>query len=296
MSHQFSQAALEALANVITGGPGNVYDFPYGLYRSGYELERFFRALGYDVRLERASRVPWTLERLIEINDMPDGFQRIAEIVERALDPRDYATKHDPSNPVQVHTPDSYHKDAEYLSTVLKYDQLELYFDGTRYRVRSIGELSPVLDALAEVFDTLNLETCRRDFDRALARAEDDPDGAATSASSMLESVCKSILDHLGKPYPKDKSIAKLYHAVAAELNLGVDQHSEEQIKRVLGALANVAYGIGTIRTQKGDAHGRGLLYRGLESRHSRLVINAASTVALFLVETYLRHSKTEAD
>jgi hypothetical protein len=294
MSSQFSRAALEALANVITGGPGNAHFFPYGLYRSGYELECFFQILGYDVELGKTSRVPWTLDRLIEINNMPDGFQRIAEIIEQALDPRDYAAKYDPTDPVQVHTPDSYHKDAEYLSNVLKYDQLELYFDGTRYRVGSTGEFAPALGALAEVLDRLNLEACRKDFSRALARADNDPDGAATSASSMLESVCKSILDHLGKPYPKDESLAKLYHAVATELNLGVDQHSKEQIKRVLGALANVVYGIGTIRTQKGDAHGRGSSYQGLEPRHSRLVINAASTAALFLVETYLKRSKGE--
>jgi hypothetical protein len=161
--------------------------------------------------------------------------------------------------------------------------------------VHPLGGLSSAPDALPGVFDALGLDACRKDFDRAFAQAEHDPDAAATSASSMLESVCKSILDRLGKPYPKDKIIAKLYRAVADELNLGVDQHSEAQIKRVLGGLSNVVYGVGAIRSQKGDAHGRGLSFRGLAPRHSRLVINAASTVALFLVETYLERTQEEA-
>jgi hypothetical protein len=286
MPSRFSRAALDALANVITGGPGNALDFPYGLYRSGYELERFFRALGYDVRFGADSRVPWTQDRLAETSAQPDGFERIARIVETVLDARAYATNQEPSSAVRAGPPDACRRDAEYLSSVFRYDQLKLQFDGVKYRLHEAAELTPALGKLSDTFDDLSMDSCRRDFGRALTRADNDPDGAATSASSMLESVCKSVLDRLGKPHPKDQSIAKLYGSVASELNLGVDQHSQEQIKRILGAMANVVYGIGTIRTQKGDAHGRGLSYRGLEPRHSRLVINAACTVALFLVET----------
>jgi hypothetical protein len=246
-------------------------------------------------RLEGASCVPWTLDRLLEINDLPNSYERIVEIVERALDPRGYALGYDPADPVSEHSPDSYHKDADYLKSVFKYDGLGLCLDGERYRVHTLGGLSPAPDALREVFDALGLDACRKDFDRAFAQAEDDPDAAATSASSMLEGVCKSILDHLGEPYPKDQSIAKLYRAASDALDLGVDQYSKEQVKRVLGGLGNVVYGVGTIRTQKGDAHGRGLSFRGLAPRHSRLVINAASTVALFLVETYLERTRGEA-
>jgi hypothetical protein len=57
----------------------------------------------------------------------------------------------------------------------------------------------------------------------------------------------------------------------------------------VLGGLTSVAKGIGALCTHGGDAHGREKGYRRIDSRIARFGINAASSIALFLIETWER-------
>ena len=41
---------------------------------------------------------------------------------------------------------------------------------------------------------------------KALARRTSDPDGAITAARTLLETVCKHILDNAGTQYERDKA------------------------------------------------------------------------------------------
>jgi len=282
MTEEFSPQTIVALAEVITGGPGFSRIPPIGIYRSGSEIVRFFRSLGYDVSFGKASRVPFTELLLAEINREPDGYEGILAVIQRLLDPRDYIGLEEKLTAV-----------VDYLNKYLKFDGLEIrpYREG--YKLFSLGKAAPVVPILESAFADLSLDACRQDFERALSETDSDPAGALTSACSTLESVAKSILDQMDKPYPKDQSIQSLVRAVMGELDLAPEQHAEAELKRVLGGLANVAAGIGVLRTKYGNAHGRGLCDRGLESRHAALAVNAASTVSLFLLETYLARKKT---
>jgi hypothetical protein len=172
-----------------------------------------------------------------------------------------------------------------HLNEYLKYDGFELTRIGTRYRLVETGGTAPVTEIFGST--TLSLPNVKADFERALSSIESDPAGAITSACSTLESAAKSILDGLGKPYPKDQSIQPLVIATLKELSLAPDQHSEAEIKRILGGLTNIAAGIGVLRTKYGDAHGKGTEFSELLPRHARLAVNSASTVGLFLLETY---------
>ncbi len=57
-----------------------------------------------------------------------------------------------------------------------------------------------------------------------------DPEGAITVARTLLEAVCKHILDGLGIAYAPRDDLPKLYGAVARGLRLAPDQHREEPI------------------------------------------------------------------
>ena len=62
-------------------------------------------------------------------------------------------------------------------------------------------------------------------------------------------------------------------------------------MRQILGGLTSAAKGIGALRTHGGDAHGREHGHGRLDTRTANFAINAASSVALFLIETWeLRH------
>src|SRR3546814_14810307 len=63
----------------------------------------------------------------------------------------------------------------------------------------------------------------------------------------------------------------------------------EADIRQTLSGLTSVAKGIGALRTHGGDAHGREKGFRRIDARIARLAVNAASTLALFLIETWER-------
>ncbi|WP_136635782.1 abortive infection family protein [Pseudooceanicola onchidii] len=108
----------------------------------------------------------------------------------------------------------------------------------------------------------------------------------------MLESVCRSIISARNIPPPKTLDIKTLYKAVREPLGLSPDKdlpgsEIESDIRSVLSGLSNVVSGIGALRTHSGTAHGRERGFRRLDPRIARLSVSTASTVALFLVETW---------
>jgi hypothetical protein len=125
-----------------------------------------------------------------------------------------------------------------------------------------------------------------------LASAETDPEDAVTSACSVVESVCRSVLIELGLALPPKKDIQGLYQAVRDPLGLtpdkaGVADDIAMDVRTILGGLNSVVNGVGALRTHGGDAHGRERGYRRIDPRIARLAIHSASTVSLFLVETW---------
>jgi hypothetical protein len=272
---KFSPQYIDALAECITGGSAGSSVPSIGFYRSGMSIAKFFRSVGCDVTYGYWSRVPFTQELLNQINHEEKGFEKIVEITINLLNPRDYVGNEEKLINVVNH-----------LNKYLKYDGFEIIRAGVSYSLVEVGGTAPVATEFGN--KALSLPSVKADFERAISCIDSDAGGAITSACSTLESVAKSILDGLGKSYPKDQSIQPLVLATMRELKLAPDQYSEAEVKRILGGLINISAGIGVLRTKYGDAHGKGQKFAQLVSRHARLTVNAASTIGLFLLETYL--------
>ena len=60
-------------------------------------------------------------------------------------------------------------------------------------------------------------------------------------------------------------------------------------MRQILSGPATVVRGVGALRTHGGDAHGREKGYARIDAQIARLSIHAASTAALFLIETWQR-------
>lgn len=125
-------------------------------------------------------------------------------------------------------------------------------------------------------------------WSKALERRALDPEGAITAARTLLETVCKHVLDEAGILYDKDKTdLPDLYKLVSKELNLAPSQHTYDIFKQILGGVTSVVHGLGAMRNRLGDAHGKGKRAVRPAPRHAQLAVNLAGTTALFIVETW---------
>ncbi len=126
-------------------------------------------------------------------------------------------------------------------------------------------------------------------WNKALARRDADPAGAITAARTLLETVCKHVLeDDSGTPsYGPNDDLPKLYRRASERLNLAPSQHSEDAFKRILGSVASVVEGLGPLRNRISDAHANsGRKPVKPSARHAALAVNMAGSMALFLIET----------
>ena len=74
---------------------------------------------------------------------------------------------------------------------------------------------------------------------------------------------------------------------VGTELRPLAGARRDADIKHILGGLASVACGIGALRSNAGDAHGRGRGTPRVDARVTRLAFHSASTLPLFFIETW---------
>lgn len=278
----FSPQAIAALVQVVTGGQGGTPSGPkIGKYRSGPTLELLFGNCNLDLQIGSQSRVPAVRSLLTEVNRAPDGVARLAPVFEASVDPRDFEEAQE-----------DHAKALDYLNRALLPDGCELKLIGGRYRLVSVASQAAVASALYEQADALVLNTVLRDFERALNAVQNDPEGAITSACSTLESVCKTVLGRMGFPLPAKQDIASLTKEVRRRLDLAprgerLTPELEADLNTIVSGLSNTANGIGSLRTHVGDAHGRDDSVPKMDARTARLAINAASTVALYIIETW---------
>lgn len=138
-----------------------------------------------------------------------------------------------------------------------------------------------------QILSKVNSDEIHAVWQRALDRRSADPEGAITLARTLLEAVCKHILDNLREEYDDKADLPKLYGLVASKLNLSPSQHTEQIFRQILGGCHSVVEGLGALRSKLGDAHAHGK--RGVKpaSRHAELAVNLAGTAATFLVATW---------
>jgi hypothetical protein len=141
------------------------------------------------------------------------------------------------------------------------------------------------------ILATVDSEHVREAWQKALDRREADPDGAITSARTLVESVCKHILDEVGVEYGDDWQLPQLYSEAAKHLSLSPSQHNEDIFKQILAGCHSVVNGLAGFRNKFSDAHGRGRAQMKATPRHAQLAVNLAGTMATFLIATWEERS-----
>lgn len=175
------------------------------------------------------------------------------------------------------------------------------HWEPRRYHVRQAmtplfqyleGTNSTPLDNVAsDVLQKFDAEGVHAVWEKALSRRHTDPEGAITSARTLLETVCKRVLDEASVPYSDKDDLPALYRAVSIHLKIAPSQHTEDTFKRILGGATSVVEGLGSLRNKIGDAHGQGKRPIKPTSRHAQLAVNLAGAMATFVIETWIARS-----
>lgn len=169
---------------------------------------------------------------------------------------------------------------------------LEEAFEPLLNATLTLADTSPHQDMIPEIALEMNEQYISETWRKALVRLKEDPEAAITSARSLVELVCKHILDETSAEYDDAADLPKLYKLTAANLNLSPDQHTEQLFKQILGGCQTVIEGLGALRNKLGDAHGKSKLKARPSERHAALAVNLSGSMCSFLLQTYLNIKK----
>jgi hypothetical protein len=155
-----------------------------------------------------------------------------------------------------------------------------------------VSNHAPIENVITEILRQFSSDEIHAVWQKCLQRKDKDPEGVITLSRTLLEAICKHILDEFGIEYDTNKiELSELYKKTSQELNLAPSQHTEKVFKEILSSCTSIVNGLGTVRNRLGDAHGKGKAQYKPKPRHAELGLNLAGSMALYLVQTF--HAKS---
>lgn len=179
----------------------------------------------------------------------------------------------------------------------LKNDGFQL-IEGTKlsgkpvYIGRYIGIDIPAIASAKESFNGADVTYVAQQITWMESSVNTDPSLAIGTAKELIETCCKTILNERGLSIKDNIDLPQLVKQTVKELKLTPDNidssaKASDTIKRLLNNLATITNGIAELRNEYGAGHGKVANNKGLSPRHAKLAVGAASTLAVFLVETH---------
>jgi hypothetical protein len=159
------------------------------------------------------------------------------------------------------------------------------------YAARNRTTIPGPVRHVARVVKAGDLSYLANQITRMETAIENDPELAIGTAKELVETACKTVLEATGIEINKKWDLPHLVKETAKHLKVTPDAvrasaAGAESIRRVLGSLGSIVSGVAELRNSYGTGHGKAG-GGGLGPRHARLVVGAASTLAVFLFETY---------
>jgi hypothetical protein len=195
----------------------------------------------------------------------------IENYMEAALDPED------------IYDADKL-KDRARISTALAQAKLQYGYGG-----KIIGSLGAPSRALEDFIKDRDVQSIESEFNRALSNVDANPREAVSAASNILESVCKGYIEEEKLDMPSKQDLKSVWSVVRKSLGFDPSIVEDQDLQKILTGIISIVDGIGSLRTHASSAHGAGKKNYKLESRHARLAIHGAHTIALFLLESWAK-------
>jgi len=186
----------------------------------------------------------------------------------------------------------------ELFNTHLANDSWEIV-ETTRISNKPVFSARPLIagagvpvKAAKEVAFSLDAAYVTQQITRMESAINNDPELAIGTAKEFLETVCKTILSERGVVFANDEKMPKLVKMTVNELQLVPDalanaKEAAEYVNILLKNLAAVGHHLAELRNPFGTGHGKIANHAGLEAKHARLAVGAASTLGVFLFDCY---------
>lgn len=163
---------------------------------------------------------------------------------------------------------------------------------------RKVHALGRSVQRIKAVAATLNSDTLYEDLRRLERIGDREPGEAIALAKEIVESCCKLILDDRKVTYSERAEIPDLLKLLRKEIKImpdGIDDNVKgaNEIRGILTSLGNIAHSLAPLRNAYGKGHGRGRDFKGLQPRHARLAIGAASTFVDFVLDRHLSQAES---
>jgi hypothetical protein len=154
-------------------------------------------------------------------------------------------------------------------------------------------------DDLIKIAGSIDAPLLHSQINRINNSIGSDPELAVGTSKELVETTCKTILQMRSVSYNENSSITELVKTVRKELQLLPEDIPEsskgaDAIKKLLSGLGTITQGLSEIRNLYGTGHGKDGRTRGINSRHAKLAVGAATTLALFLWETHENRKSDE--
>lgn len=162
-------------------------------------------------------------------------------------------------------------------------------------RQRVHGEL-PTVKTAKKTAEILESSYLSQQITRMESAIETDPEAAIGAAKEFVESICKAILEKMGALPDENADLPKLVKQTLQHLALVPDRvpdaaKGRDAAKRILNNLGTLADGIAELRNKFGTGHGKHPSTKGLEPRHARLAVGSATTLGVFVFETFQKRA-----
>ena len=168
------------------------------------------------------------------------------------------------------------------INKMLYFGGNELRSIGGHYQVAPMGDHAQIVAPELKVIDR---DYVRMMSERAMADVDDDRlDSAITQSRTLLEEVFCFAIEEKGEEPTESGDVEKLFKQVKDLYNMHQSANSDRRINNLITGLNKIVSSIAEMRNKNSDAHGVGLRRVGISDYHARLVVNASTTVAEFIV------------
>lgn len=178
----------------------------------------------------------------------------------------------------------------DHINGILMLYNKNLRKEGANYFIISLDDPISLKDENLTI-DVIDYQYINDLFQRARQDILDKHyESAITKARTILEESFSYVIQQKGEKPNSSGDIKTLYKQVKSLYEMHGDKIADKRINELFSGLEKIVSAISEIRNNYSDSHGVGLKRVQMEDYHAKLCLDAAVTMADFIISIYYRN------